>query len=363
MPHIVGIEKKKNRYFAHLDHRGKRYTPGRGFNTAKEASRWRITKRNELQHGIGLGSDITFEEFATQYIMQFAERGKSLSSLRTVETLVRVSMIPTLGARKVRDLTVDHISRYRSDLLVKYSPKTAVEIIAWLRRILDRAVMLDVIVKNPTRFVESIHLTRKDPTVLTPEQLRILLSTSLPMERTVFALGGLAGLRRSEVFGLVWDDINFTTNTLTINRQYYAGVIKEPKTKTSRCTLPMLTELAVILKEWKLQSGSEKWLFPGQNEKPMRTDWIHRNLGSCLKRCGLPTIRFHDLRHTFITILLNMGIPLIDVKYLARHSTVTLTERYAHRTPGHLEDVVRGVKVFGETLRRIERRTGSGESA
>jgi hypothetical protein len=58
-----------------------------------------------------------------------------------------------------------------------------------------------------------------------------------------------------------------------------------------------------------------------------------------------------------------MGIPLIDVKYLARHSSVTLTERYAHRTPGHLEDVVRGVKVFGEVLHRIERRTGSGESA
>jgi site-specific recombinase XerD len=82
-----------------------------------------------------------------------------------------------------------------------------------------------------------------------------------------------------------------------------------------------------------------------------------------LARCGLSHIRFHDLRHTFVTIMLDKGVPIIDVKYLARHTAIATTQQYAHKTPGHLEGVVKGIKVFEDSLRRTERRIDGGKNA
>jgi len=76
----------------------------------------------------------------------------------------------------------------------------------------------------------------------------------------------------------MWKDIDFKSDTISINRQYYGGTLKDPKTEKSNQVIPILPELKPILKEWKLQCKSLKWVFPGSRNDIMDSRaWIVKN--------------------------------------------------------------------------------------
>jgi integrase len=159
-------------------------------------------------------------------------------------------------------------------------------------------------------------------------------------DKYLVALAGFAGLRRGEIAGLKWEDVDFKNNTIRLVRQYTNGRLENLKTSESEATVPICPKLTVMLKEWRVQSFSPEWVFKGKGPLPFA---IHSWAGDEWRRIrvefNLPDgLRFHDLRHTFASILLAHNAQPGDVQKLLRHTSLRTTmDIYRHVLPGQLE--------------------------
>jgi integrase len=226
------------------------------------------------------------------------------------------------------------------------------------RQVLNIAVKWDIISNNPSLKINLPKLQKKEQAILTPEELSVLLMSSNDRDKSIIALAALAGLRRGEIFGLQWDDIDIKNNKIFLRRQYHNGEIKSLKTDKSQIILPTMKKLSLMLAEWKLQSGSHLWVYAGKNNKPLYPDtWVAKIFKKLLQENDLPQIRFHDLRHTFVSLLISKGVSTPDVQRLARHSSYQTTiDIYRHLLPNQLESILEELND-SIAIRRTKRRT------
>jgi integrase len=144
--------------------------------------------------------------------------------------------------------------------------------------------------------------------------------------KPVVILALFTGLRRGELFGLKWEDIDFIQQVLTVT----AENAKAGKTRH----LPLHTEVVEALRGWQLQSNSTTgYLFEGKNGKAIHD--VRKSWAGVLKVARIESFRWHDLRHTFASNLVMNGVDLNTVRELLGHSDYKMTLRYAHLAPEH----------------------------
>ena len=134
------------------------------------------------------------------------------------------------------------------------------------------------------------------------------------------------GMRRGELFNLAWADINLNGRVLTV-----AG--KTAKSGTTR-HIPLNDDAFAALTAWRNQSNNLELVFPSPVSGG-RLDNIKKSWTGLLELAGIKGFRFHDLRHSFASKLVMRGIDLYTVKELLGHSTIVMTQRYAHLSPDH----------------------------
>jgi integrase len=139
------------------------------------------------------------------------------------------------------------------------------------------------------------------------------------------------GMRRGELFGLTWENVKLTTAQVTI-------VSTQAKSKKTR-HIPLNTEAHETLKALKAQTNASTDLVFSRKDGHQLTD-IKKSWGLVVKLAALEKFRFHDLRHDFASQLVVKGVDLYVVKELLGHSSIQVTERYAHLAPKQLEDAV-----------------------
>lgn len=158
------------------------------------------------------------------------------------------------------------------------------------------------------------------------------------------------GLRRSEVLGLRWSAVNFDTNEISINHTVVKNLTIEAKdsTKTidSNAVYQLFDDVRQMLLDMKSSSTSD-YLFSWSDGRLFRPDYVTRAFKRHLKKCGLPDMRFHDLRHSTASILFDKGLSLEDVKSWLRHSDIETTSNiYLHYERSRrklLSDTVQGL--------------------
>ena len=140
------------------------------------------------------------------------------------------------------------------------------------------------------------------------------------------------GVRMGEQRALRWADVDFETRIITIRRSAPKGLVVEKSPKSNRHRRVDLTpELADALE--KIRHGGER-VFCNPDGSKLRPGQFHEIMWAAQKRSGLRRIRWHELRHSFASILTTGGAPLRIVQSLLGHSTIRMTERYAHLAPG-----------------------------
>ena len=195
-----------------------------------------------------------------------------------------------------------------------------------------------IILANPAEGCALPKVEHREMKTLPVEQLRSFLRKA--RESSVFELYYLelaTGLRRGELLGLKWEDLDLERGDRPVRRQISrinGEVVEAPlKTKNAYRTLPLAEDTVSVLLEQKKKAGSSPWVFPSPNGGPISPDSVLHMLHRVLKRAGLPKVRFHDLRHTFATLALQNGVDIKTVSGMLGHFSAGFTlDTYAHVT-------------------------------
>ena len=218
------------------------------------------------------------------------------------------------------------------------SAKTVRNLHQILSSALDLAVQQRLIPSNPAAGCALPRAERQEIRTLTTDQLNAFFreaKASGVLE--LYYLDLATGLRRGELLGLRWEDIDWQHRELHIRRQLarVGGKVTEAplKTKNAYHTLPLGEDTIGILAQQKEKVGTSPWVFPGPAGGPLSPDSVLHMLHRVLERAGLPRLRFHDLRHTFATLALQNGIDVKTVSGMLGHYSAGFTlDTYAHVT-------------------------------
>lgn len=191
-----------------------------------------------------------------------------------------------------------------------------------------------LIATDPTEGCALPKLEHKEMKTLPIEQLTSFLREA--KDSGVFEMYYVelaTGLRRGELLGLKWEDIDLEHGSLRVKRQVAridGEIVEAPlKTKNAYRTLPLAEDTIAVLQQQRKKVGSSLWVFPSPTDGPISPDGVLHMLHRVLKRAGLPRVRFHDLRHTFATLALQNSVDIKTVSGMLGHFSGGIH-------PGHL---------------------------
>ena len=210
---------------------------------------------------------------------------------------------------------------------------------ATCRSALEKAVQDGLIRVNPAIGCKLPPKKAREMQVLTREELqRFLIQAKFEGYYEVFLLDLATGLRRGELMALQWDDLNFKTGVLNVNKQVYDVrgqlQISTPKTKNSVRKIVLPPAVVEVLREYK-KTVDSRWMFPSpvKEDCPITPGVVRRRLQLILEHAGCKHVRFHDLRHTFATLALENGMDVKTLSAMLGHvSAATTLDIYTHST-------------------------------
>lgn len=290
------------------------------------------------------------------------------STWSTYRTHIEAYIVPALGGVSLQRLTPAQVSAFyaslrerplrrgtttSSDKAVKktLSDKTIKNTHAVLRRALRDALRWGYVARNVVEVVDPPKAKRPEMQVWTPEQLRAFLA-ALRGDR-LFALWMLAattGLRRGELAGLRWIDVDLVTGRLAVRAPRVVsrdGIhTSEPKTARGRRVVALDGSTIAALKDWRVAQDKERQVvgsgykesglvFTLLDGEPIKPQTVSRWFKAHAERIGLPVIRLHDVRHSYASAALAAGIPAKVVSERLGHATISITlDTYSHVLPG-----------------------------
>jgi integrase len=289
------------------------------------------------------------------------------SYAETVERYIK----PAIGKAKLAKLDPAHIGTMLANLSTTntargpLSPTTVRYVHTILRIALGRAFKSGLVGRNVASLVDPPRRADVQISPLTGEQVGILIDSlqGHPL-RALFITAIGTGLRQGELLGLRWADVDIESGTLTVRHTLQRGTrtLAEPKTERGRRTLRLPGEAWTSLREHRRQQlearvakGSrwvdEDFVFTTRNGRPLAARNVLRSFHGLLQQAGLPSQRFHDLRHAYATLLLEDGEELGVISRTLGHSQIATTaDIYAHVTPAMLERTA--ARMDGVLLRR-----------
>lgn len=267
------------------------------------------------------------------------------------EEVMRLHLKPPLGKVRLDRLNAVQIqSLYRAKLNSGLSSRTVQIIHTTLRKALKQAVRWQLVPHNVAETVDPPRSPKKEIRPLSNEQVKVLLEAA--EETKLYALYILAvttGMRQGELLALRWNDLDFVTESLQIRRTIFGGKISAPKTSNSKRSI-RLTQPAIQALQRHQRQG--EWIFSTRVGTPISCHNLHNRCWKpLLQKAGLPLdTRFHDLRHTFATLLLTKGVHPKIVQEMLGHSTISITlDTYSHVLPNMQKEAVRAMEdVIGE---------------
>jgi integrase len=300
---------------------------------------------------------LTVAEYMNKWLTQSARNRLRPKTYKDYSGLTRLHIIPALGHIKLRNLTPLHVqSFYGSKLESGLSKRTVEYIHTVLHSALKQGVRWELVPRNVTEAVDPPRPERKERPTFNLDQARLFLEAARDDGwEALYVLVIQTGMRRGELFGLRWADVNLDDGWLHV-RQALAHDGKSfslPKTAKGRRRIRLTPGAIESLKKHRtaqhqkmLKQGS-LWrdhglVFCSSVGTPMGPDnFIKRQYKPLLERAGLPQIRFHDLRHTFASLMMpHVKNPQIVQEMLGHSRISTTLDIYSHLSPDMQEDAV-----------------------
>jgi len=306
---------------------------------------------------IQIEQGLTYEDDRTilsTFLEGWLATKKSQLRLASVEQYYRMSrsfIEPQLGSIRLKDLGPGRIQEFYDMLSKSGKGSRTIKVVhCILRSCLEHAKQLGLVGRNPAEYCKVPKSPKMEMSIWDEDQVnKFLVFIHGHRNENLYYLVLATGMRRGELLGLKWQDVDWDNHRLLIRRQCYhpeggGFVFQEPKTKLGirsiQLGIGIMARLRAQLSNIDLmrQISRDKWqdydlVFPSMNGKPQGSEVISIEFHKLVKQSGLPYIRLHDCRHTAASIMLSHGIPPMIVAGMLGHSISTLLSTYAHFIP------------------------------
>ncbi|MEI4452092.1 site-specific integrase [Bacillus velezensis] len=252
----------------------------------------------------------------------------------------------------VKKVTHNEIQDFQRLLIKKgLENKTINNTMIILSKIFDIGIVEDVLIKNPCAKVKNLSIVKKQMKFWTPDQFKEfinLISNNEFIFKVFYTTDYLTGMRLGEILALQWKDLDNARREINvykaityINQEY---IITSPKTKNSIRRISINSKLIALLDQWKqkqkeifdglgIKQTEESYMFQYKDRPPTK-DIFSRKIKQICKRGNIEPIRFHDLRHSHVALLINQGEDYLVIKERLGHGSVAFTmNTYGHLFP------------------------------
>ncbi|NQT74671.1 MAG: site-specific integrase [Chloroflexi bacterium] len=346
---------------------------GRDPQTGKRRYQWQSVKGNKkqaekeltalltrLENGIYIKpTKMTVEEYLEQWLQDYVSSNVRPRTREDYTSKVRLHIIPELGRVGLTELQPSHIQAFyrkklesgRIDGKGGLSARTVLHLHRILSESLEHAMRWGYVGRNVARLVDPPRAIHKEMQTLNADEVHKLLDAfkgTIYYPITYLAIH--TGLRRSELLGLRWRDVDLDMATLSVVQVLLTlngGIVhfQEPKTHKSRRQVSLAPSVALELRKHKedqqinyMMTGNQltpdSLVFSHSDGAPILPSAVSHNFVKIARHIGLVGVRFHDLRHTHATLLLKDGIHPKVVQERLGHSNISMTlDTYSHVTP------------------------------
>ena len=320
--------------YRYTDWQGKRRkSTKRGFATKREAEEWLrnflITQKADF--------DMKFENFWKMYYADMETRLRE-HTMRTKKYIVELKILPYFGNKRVNDITAADIRQWQNELIkIGYSPTYLKTINNQLSAIFNYAVRYYDLKSNPCAKAGSMGKSKaEEMDFWTGEEFRKFIDSVMNKRLSYMAFMTLywTGMRLGELLALNPKDVDLEKRTISITKSYQRlgkkDVITPPKTPKSKRVITVPEFLAADIKDYM---DSLYDLQENDRLFPITKYYLEHEMQRGIKESGVKRIRVHDLRHSHVSLLINMGFSALAIGNRVGHETEKITYRYAHLFP------------------------------
>ena len=326
----------------------------RGFATKKEAQEWE--RMFQLQNSSDL--DMSFEAFTELYINDVKNRLKENTWL-TKEHIIRTKILPYFGKLKISEISTKEIITWQNEMLAyrdekkkPYSQTYLKTLHNQLSAIFNHAVRYYELRSNPAAKVGNMGSEEhKEMLFWTREEYKKFADEMMdkPVSFYAFELLYWCGIREGELLALTASDFDFDKGTVTISKSYQRlhgeDVITTPKTKKSNRTIKMPQFLCEEMQEY---IGMLYGLKKKDRIFIVTKSYLHHEMDRGAKAAGVKRIRIHDLRHSHISLLIDMGFSAVAIADRVGHESIDITYQYAHLFPSKQTEMAERLDDLGK---------------
>lgn len=288
---------------------------------------------------------ISLQDFITKYL-QYCQDNKSQATYKTDLSRIRAfqEFLQSKGIGRLEAITPAVMEEFKSTVLRRSQATTFNHYLTLIKAMLNKAVAWRHLKENPLSSVKKLKSTSaRQVRFFTLEEVSVILEKADDLMQKVIKILLYTGMRRSELVFLLWDDIDFHNKLITVQSKPEVGF--HPKSHRAR-SIPINPNLEQLLLDLP-QKG--RYLFDDGNGKPRHCrDYYTKQFEKILKTADVKNANLHTLRHTFASNLVMAGVDLRTVQELLGHSTIKVTERYAHLSPDHRTRAVNVLKFGGD---------------
>jgi len=277
----------------------------------------------------------------TKLVEKFLEYSKTNKKSYTRDITSSRVLLDYFGGNTVQQISSWHIEQYKSkrqkDITRFGKPPAKATInreLAFMKTMFSKAIKWNITNTNPVKDVKLFKENNVNLRILSNEEFNKLYELANDFLKPVLLVAINTGMRRSEIFNLKWQDINY--------EQEYICVANS-KNSESRI-IPMNRVLKDTLENLNKNLDSE-YVFSQSDGTPIKS--VKTIFWSALKGSGINHCRFHDLRHTFASNLVMAGVDIVSVQELLGHKSLIMTRRYSHPTPEHKKQAVNKLNISG----------------
>ena len=344
--------------YRYTDWTGERkQTQKRGFATKRDAQAWEREQLNKANSDL----DMSFKSFVEHYTEDMKSRLKE-NTWHTKEHIIRTKLLPYFGGLKMCKITPQQIIKWQNELINfkdergnPYSPVYLKTVQNQLSAIFNHAVRYYNLKENPCVKAGSMGKKKNREMLFWTKDEYLKFADAImdkPLSFYAFEMLYWCGIREGELLALTPADFDFDRLTVTISKSYQRlggqDLITTPKTEKSNRTITMPEFLAEEMRDY---ITSLYKIGDGERIFPITKSYLQKEMERGSKEAGVKKIRIHDLRHSHVSLLIDMGFSATAIADRVGHESIDITYNYAHLFPTKQAEMATRLNTESPTIK------------